>query len=473
MDKQMATKQESPMTVGPVIDRRMFLAGATAFAMASGPARADSTPQLVARPGKARLLSTDYPETPIWGYNGGVPGPELRLKQGERLVQRLVNNLPQASSVHWHGVRVPNAMDGVPGMTQDAVPPGGQFTYDFTPPDAGTFWYHSHNQSTEQIARGLYGLLIVEEIDPPEVDHDISVVLDDWRLSETGAITEDFDRMHDWTHAGRIGNFTKAALLPQVSRLRRNERLRLRLVNVAVDRIMVIGLHGMAGAIVALDGMPLRVPERTDHVILGPAQRADFIVDVTAEEGEQALLAIHERDEAFVLSHFDVGASGQSVSRGPIAPLPPNPLAPLATTQGAQMARLIMEGGAMGGLRQGIWKGEVLSVRDLVAEGQIWTFNGVAGLPETPLIEVPVGEIVEVPMQNDTAFPHAMHLHGHHFQERLADGSLGPLRDTILMDRGETRSIVFRADNPGDWLLHCHMLSHQKAGMKTWIRVTT
>lgn len=472
MDEQMSPLLKKRMGAGPAIDRRMFLAGAAASAMMPGLVAAKDIPSLTARPGRVSLLPADYPETAIWGFEGGVPGPELRLKQGESLVQRLVNDLPQATSVHWHGVRVPNAMDGVPGMTQDAVPPGGEFTYEFTPPDAGTFWYHAHNHSTEQVARGLYGILIVDEVAPPDVDHDISVVLDDWRLNEAGAITEDFDQMHDWTHAGRIGNFVKATMRPQVVKLRRNDRLRLRLVNVAVDRIMQIGLHGMVGAIVALDGMPLEVPEHTDHLVLGPAQRADFIVDVTAEVGEQAILAIHEQDEAFVLSHFDVVSGGTTVARGPVQPLPANPLLPLTTAEAAKVAPLRMEGGAMGGLKQGIWKGQVLSIRELVAQGQVWTFNGQAGVSETPLIEAPAGEIVEVELQNDTAFPHAMHLHGHHFQERLADGRLGPLRDTILMDRAESRSIVFRADNPGDWLLHCHMLSHQKAGMKTWIKVT-
>ncbi len=275
------------------------------------------------------------------------------------------------------------------GYNAGAVAPGGQFDYDFTPPDAGTFWYHSHNQSTEQIARGLYGLLIVDEAEPPEVDHDISVVLDDWRLRESGEIIEDFDQMHDWTHAGRIGNFVQASLLPQISQLRRHERLRLRLVNVAVDRVMMIGIHGLSGAIVALDGMPLQTPEHTDHVVLGPAQRADFIVDVTADEGDQALIAIHERDEAFVLADLHVSAGGSSSARGAINPLPSNPLVPLETAQATTEARLIMEGGAMGGLRQGIWKGERLSIQQLVEQGQVWTFNGVAGLPEAHWLRLP------------------------------------------------------------------------------------
>ena len=236
---------------------------------------------------------------------------------------------------------------------------------------------------------------------------------------------------------------------------------------------MMIGLHGMVGAIVALDGMPLLVPEVTDQAILGSAQRADFILDVTSDLDDQAIIAIYEGDEAFILSHFDIVGTNARVAREAVSALPPNLLTPMARIVDARESKLHMEGGAMCRLRHGTWKGEDMSLRELANNGQIWTFNGVAGLPETPLIELSQGEVLRIPMQNDTAFPHAMHLHGHHFQEEMPDGSLGPLRDTFLMDCGETRTIVFRADNPGDWLLHCHMLSHQAVGMKTWLRVTT
>ena len=126
----------------------------------------------------------------------------------------------------------------------------------------------------------------------------------------------------------------------------------------------------------------------------------------------------------------------------------------------------------MGRLRAGIYKGEELSIRDLVRNGQVWTFNGVANITDEPLAELNLGEDLVIPITNQTAFPHAMHLHGHHFQEVLADGSLGPFRDTLLVNRNETREIAFKATNPGSWLFHCHMLSHQKAGMKTFVRVS-
>ena len=127
------------------ISRRTFASGLVGMAAAGGlpllapPARAD-TPTLEARAGSAQLVP-DYPATPIWGYEGRVPGPVIRVRQGERVRRRFVNELPQASTVHWHGIRIDNAMDGVPELTQAAVPPGGSFLYDFVAPDAGTYWY--------------------------------------------------------------------------------------------------------------------------------------------------------------------------------------------------------------------------------------------------------------------------------------------------------------------------------------------
>jgi len=129
------------------------------------------------------------------------------VRQGETVRVRLENDLPQPTTIHWHGIRIDNAMDGVAGLTQPAVEPGGSFDYAFKVPDAGTFWYHPHNLSWEQVARGLYGPLIVDEPDPPEVDQDIALVFDDWRLDETGQIHEaSFAAMMDWSHAGRLGN---------------------------------------------------------------------------------------------------------------------------------------------------------------------------------------------------------------------------------------------------------------------------
>ena len=473
------------------VSRRGFLVGAATFALAGATnARAAATnmevpdaaapepPALRATLGSARLAPPDYPETPIWGYDGRVPGPVLRMAQGERLIRRFVNELPQPSTIHWHGIRIANPMDGVPELTQAPVPPGGDFLYDFVAPDAGTWWYHPHHRSWEQMARGLYGALIVEEPAPPRVDRDEVLLIDDWRLTGDAGIHESFGAMMDLSHAGRIGNWVTVNgsgefRLPA----RQGERLRLRLANTANARIFTLGLEGMVGWIVALDGQPLDapapVPAPAGRITLAPAQRADLIVDVTAEEGVQALLLSFDRENVRPVATLDVVGRARPEKLPAPAALPPNPVPPLGDLADARSATLRMEGGAMGRMREAMMDGRRLEIRELVKAGRAWAFNGLAGMPREPLLTASRGETVRIAMVNDTAWPHAMHLHGHHFRRLGADGRPGPLRDTVLIDRNETAEIAFVADNPGDWLLHCHMLEHADAGMRTWMRVAT
>ncbi len=361
------------------------------------------------------------------------------------------------------------------GLTQEAVAPGASFDYDFAAPDAGTFWYHAHNRSFEQVARGLHGAIIVEEPEPIDVDRDEVLVLDDWLLDpETGQIAGEYGAPHDLSHAGRLGNyFTTNGAYDLTIKVKRHERLRLRLINAANARIFDLRVHGLEGWIAALDGMPLAVPRVADEpIIIGPGQRVDLIVDVTLEAGEVAHLVRMNRSDAYAQVAFKVEGGGPTARRRTPVPLPPNAHAMPDISQ-ATPVRLHMEGGAMGGLRRAIAGGRMRSMRDLAAEGHFWAFNGAIGsISEPPLTEFPRGQTARLTIVNDTVFPHAMHLHGMHFHEIEADGSLGAHRDTTMLLPGETREIAFVADNPGDWLLHCHMLSHAASGMTTWIRVT-
>lgn len=454
------------------LNRRSLLGGLAASAALPFAALA-SAPMttITAREGLLRLAPPEYPETAIWGFDGGVPGPTIRLKQGERLRRRLINELSQPTAIHWHGVRVENAMDGVPGMTQEAVQPGGSFDYDCRMPDAGTYWYHSHNQSAEQVARGLYGPLIVDEPETPDIDHDIIVIVDDWRVTEEAQIHESFGQLHDLSHAGRLGNYIHIEILPKPERLRRNDRLRLRFINPSTDRILQLRVMGFEGWVMALDGMPLDNPAPVDSLVLAPAQRMDVFVDAAADLGETAMIVQQEGDQGYVLAEFPVDDAATRTRRAAPQPLPPNPVQRAMVTSDTRTVPMVMEGGAMGGLREGIYKGQKMTMRELVDNGQVWTLNGVAGLPAEPWQQLSLGETVQIDLANDTAFPHAMHVHGHHFREVLPDGTYGPLRDTLLVNRAESRKVAFVADNPGKWLLHCHMLSHQTAGMKTWFQV--
>ncbi len=133
--------------------------------------------------GRANLAGPEGPWTSIWGYDGTVPGPILRIQQGRPVRIAVENGLDEDTTVHWHGIRLLNAMDGVPGLTQPPIKPGESFVYEFTPPDAGTFWYHPHAGSLVQMGRGLAGPLIVEEAEPVAVDRDLLWMLQDWRLS--------------------------------------------------------------------------------------------------------------------------------------------------------------------------------------------------------------------------------------------------------------------------------------------------
>lgn len=403
---------------------------------------------LRAEPVTAQILPDGDGKTALFGFNGSSPGPELRLRQGDVLDLRFENAIGEGSSIHWHGIRIENAMDGVPYLTQPMVEDRESFDYRFRLPDAGTYWYHSHNRSWEQVARGLYGPLIVEESNPPLVDQDITVIVDDWRIERTGEIIENFGNRHDFAHAGRLGTY--ARIIPSVNEVRLGDRVRLRLINVATARIFPLEITGINGKVVALDGMPLAEPQPLDRILLAPAQRMDIIADVL----EVVKFIFPTGQEPYDLGEIAVsGVNGDEKTE--IAALPPADL-PAPKTEPDHSLTLSMQGGAMGGRHDG---------------DDIWSFNGVSGLTDEPWQTFARGETVRITLANETSFPHGIHLHGHHFHEVLPDGALGPLRDTTLLQRQEQRDIVCVFDNPGKWLLHCHMLGHQASGMKTWVDV--
>jgi FtsP/CotA-like multicopper oxidase with cupredoxin domain len=278
--------------------------------------------------------------------------------------------------------------------------------------------------------------------------------------------------MHDWAHGGRIGNWITVngdgeAVLP----VQRHERLRLRLCNTANARIFELALKGLTGWVVALDGQPVPPEAVPERLTLGPAQRADLIVDVTADEGAEAALAMVEGEGAFATVLFPVSGTARSEPMPAPTALTHNPATLPGDLAGAERANLVMEGGVMGGMAGATLRGQRMPIRELVQNGAAWAFNGVAGMPDDPLLGVDRGRTVRLKMVNDTAWPHAVHLHGHHFQTVTDERATGPLRDTLLVQRGETVEVAFVADNPGNWLLHCHMVEHAAAGMMTWLRV--
>ena len=468
----------------PRLTRRTVLAGAAGLTGCAGaigvsgalllPRGAFAAPApiaLSAGPARVPLVGAPHPDTAVWAYNGTVPGPVLRFRQGDTARIAFANALPEPTTVHWHGLRVPNAMDGVPALSQTEVPAGGTFAYEFELKDAGTFWYHPHANSARQVARGLSGAFIVEEAEPIRVDRELLWVLGDWRLTKDAAIADDFGHPMDGSHAGRVGNTVtlNGAIVDEVP-VRAGERIRLRLVNTATARVFALEFNGHAPQIIALDGQPVTPHAPEDGKIrVAPGQRTDLVLDLGGKPGERfdVIDSFFPR-QAYRLTRF-VYADGAPLRESPLdAPitLPPNPLPEPDLAQAVRQDVLI-EGGAMGRLPHGM---------RMTPQGPFWALNGAAGTghhPE-PLITVKRGQTVVMQFVNETAWWHPMHLHGFPFRVLKVNGQPNPRRewrDTVLFGPEETTEIAFVAEAPGDWMLHCHILEHQESGMMAVLRV--
>ena len=481
----------SPRALTSTLSRRAFLkAGAVCASLAALPntlSRAGTTGrnrsewELTAAPFKISLVGEGYPDTEAWCFDKSVPGPAIRARQGDRLRVRVTNGLEQETTVHWHGIRLPNAMDGVPHLTQPPIAPGDSFVYEFDLPDAGTYWYHPHQRSFEQVGRGLYGALIVEEGDPPQVDRDLVWVLDDWRLDKDARITGDFANRHDMSHSGRIGNtVTVNGSIAKDFPVRAGERLRLRLINAANARIFGLHFEGHRPWIIAIDGQPVtphHPPE--DRVVLGPAMRIDLILDAAGRPDERHRV-IDDFYPRFAYRLVDLAYDGAApVREEPLDPptmLPANTM-PEPNLGQAKPHRIEFTGGMMGGMTGAFMDGQWRDIREMMHAGKMWAVNGVVatGHVMAPLLTLTRGDTYILDMVNDTAWHHPIHLHGHAF--RVVSRNEKPTehlewQDTVLMAPREHVAIAFVADNPGDWMFHCHILEHQAGGMTGVIRVT-
>ena len=446
---------------------------------------AEPTHRLTPGPGRVRLVGPASPETTVWAYDGQVPGPEIRVRQGDRLRIAVTNALAEATTVHWHGVRVPNAMDGVPHMPRPPIIPGETFTYEFDAVDAGTFWYHPHMRSHEQVGRGLYGALIVEEQEPVQVDRDVTWMLGDWRLKNDASISNDFGNPMDLSHNGRVGNtVTINGQLPGDFPVRAGERIRLRLINAANARIFGLRFRGHRPMVVAIDGHPVEPHEpESGRVVLAPAMRIDLVLDMTGKPNDRATVVDDfYRDLAYQLVDVSYGPERlrDRLLNTPIS-LPANPV-PEPDLSGAVRHEVTLGGGMMGMMAGAIVNGKVTDIRTMMRHGMAWAINGVAatghhdgGHVMDPIFTIKRGQTCVITMINDTAWHHPMHLHGHTFRVLTRNGQ--PTRfkewqDTALLAPKERVEIAFVADNPGEWMLHCHILEHQAAGMMSTIRVT-
>lgn len=460
-------------------DRRAVLAGTGAGLVAAGlpaelqaQASAAAEPRvLTAGPAQAALLGTPAAPTSILGYGGMLPGNVLRYRPGEEIALRLVNGLQQPTSLHLHGLRLPAAMSGVAGLTQEPVAPDASFDYRFTPRDSGLTWFHPHVLpfTGDQQARGLCGALIVEEASPPQVDADFIALLSDWRLDGKGMIVEDFGKdglgqPADGWGAGRIGTHITLNNLPvpQSQSLPPGARLRLRIVNVANARIMLLSFVGLKPMVLAIDGQPCEAfAPVADTIPVGPGARFDLMLDLPRNAGAVSKLVLKgmeyvkgkpEADRDILL--FTTAGDARA-PLPPIASLPQNPNLPAAIRlQDSQRFELFLEGGGKAPFRL-----------------NNATPKDARGGP--PLFLLKTGQPVTMGIVNRTAVAQSIRLHGHHMRLlHPADDGWEPYwRDSILLPPGKTHHVAFNADNPGRWMLDSPILDHAANGVRGWFDV--
>lgn len=398
----------------------------------------------------------------VWAYNGQVPGPTLRIKLGETLRVVFTNRLPEPTTIHWHGVRVPNQMDGVPSVTQPPIQPGETFAYEFTPKDAGTFWFHPHIRSSEQIERGLFGTLIVEDVQPLSYSKDVVWVLDDWLLGRDGEIFPEFNTGHDLAHDGRWGNVITINGDEEAQlKVEPGERIRLRLINVANGRIFAPDFSSLGATVIAVDGMYTAHPLDSSGFVLAPGNRLDLDITFSAAQAAKHF-QINDKFTGQRLRLADI-VVGNDVKTSPTFPSPAAAHIPEWKLASTVAPRLTFRLNAQRGGEFGIQ----------------WTLNGKAmdhahtGTGDS-LYQLPVSRWSKVRFANESARLHPMHIHGMFFKLLTRDGQAvdEPFwRDTVLVYPRQTVDVGMVPLDEGKWMLHCHILEHAESGMMTLVEV--
>ena len=433
-----------------------------------GRAEASPEPQIL-KAGKIEATLTDAGPTRdvmTWGTQG-MP-PVLRMRKGEPFAARLVNGIDEPTTIHWHGLRIANKMDGVPFLTQPYVYGGDAFDYAFTPPDAGTFWYHPHCNTLTQMGHGMTGVIVVENPGDPVFDSEIVVNLRDWRLGGDGQFIEPF-RPRDAAKAGTYGtvrtaNWQQQPLYDAPS----GGLVRLRIAITDVTRIYALRIDGAEATVIAIDGNPVPARFPLDLLRLGPGQRLELAVRMPDSEG--AVVTLNDLRTTNPAKLFSLRSVGASLKRavGDLGPLEHNPIA-VADTGAAEHIPLALSATAenapadsiCGSLGYSFW-----------AINKV-TWSGDRPDPMAPLAELKLGRSYVIDMENLTPHSHPIHLHGMSFtvMSSTTRTVMPVISDTYLIDPNEKVQLALVADNPGDWVLHCHIIEHQKTGMTTYLRV--
>ena len=461
-----------------MLSRRNILLGAGATALCAG-----ALPSL--RASASTVVDIRSRETAYDFGNGltqglvstrdGAPPPVLRLKQHELTTFRFLNGVDDYSTMHWHGIRLPNAMDGVPYLTQFPQMRGESYDYSFASPDAGTFWYHPHCVTMRQMAHGLTGILIVEEDEDPGFDLDLPLNLKDFRLGDDAQLL-DYFTPRGAARGGTLGNtLTTNWQVAPAYNVPAGGLVRLRFAATDTTRIYRLAFPAQAqGQIIAWDGHPVNDPipwpSTEAPLLLGPGQRVDVAVRVPDTEGE--VLDFNGIRGGNLAPLASIRATGITRGRAlaELRPLAPNPVA----EPDLERAELIE-------LKFGWSPDGMIPNYGLcgIQQYTFWSINrapwpGDAATGTGPVANLKLGQSYVMRLQNESPNSHPIHLHCMTFKPLRS--TLGPVAqnwtDTYLLRKSEVAEIAFVADNPGDWAFHCHVIEHQKTGLAGFIRVS-
>ncbi|MDY0874378.1 multicopper oxidase family protein [Dongia rigui] len=427
-----------------------------------------------------QLAAPPAPPTDILGYSDGPT--IIRLQQGEWLEAAFTNRLHEHSTIHWHGIRLPNAMDGVPYLTQAPVMPGESFTYRFQPPDTGTFFFHPHCSTVEQLGHGLAGILIVEGDEVRPHDHDLVCVYRDWRIDKDGK----YQPLMTDAGASKAGTFgdhrTINDQVQPVFKVPAGGDVRVRFLNVDMSRVVDLGIVGADAWVIATDGNPLP-PQKLKSWRLGPAMRADLTLRMPHVAGTRIQLVNYYSAQPIVMAELE--AEGTPLDRPAFVPAALKPASiPEPQIDGAETFQLrLSASSAPADLPPDLVlpDGSVLRYADALClspktfwalNGQPWPSASHEVLPP-PLVTFQRGKTYIVEIINQTPHIHPIHLHGHTF--KVIGSSKGDVvphwADTTIVAPKERVKVAFVADNPGDWMIHCHIIEHQETGMMGIYRV--
>lgn len=410
-------------------------------------------------------------------YNGTIPGPVLRIKHGQRLRAKFVNNSGEPATVHWHGMILPNKMDGVEGVTQAAVPDRESFLYEFTPDPPGTRWYHDH--VSDGVARGLFGLIIVEDPNDEPADKEFALVFHDVpKLSTIQAAMmgtsnapmvdpigspemlgmQPNDKMGD--EVAYVAHCINGSSYPNTKKLavKTGDRVRLRILNANPTQTRYVRLAGHRLTVTHSDGNRLEKPIEVDALRIGVAERYDAYFTVS-KPGAFLLQGLSSDPLAYQQAAVLYTEGMENAS----------PLSSPQTLEGVDFFTYEKAGAAGPGAPPQPQYTFTLGGGEYGSNK--WELNGKT-YPNTEKIYVHRGDTVTVHFHNKTDMDHPMHLHGHVFRLAEVDGNrlMRPLaKDTSLVRaNGGTATWVFKADSPaGRWLLHCHNEIHMMDGMMT------